>query len=158
MAKLQMDANEKKNPTTQEDFRKYAESIFRCAEEYATLAIAPFPYLFDKAITAITTNMAFACELYLKALLVMEQKKTVSGHKIDELFRSIQSDEIKNRIQKRVGYDNFDLCIQEIKLAFTVTRYTYEYKQMAWDFKFLNLLMIALRDECKIQMEGSNNA
>lgn len=158
MAKLQMDANEKKNPTTPDDFEKYAESIIRCADEYATLAVASFPFLFDKAITAITTNMAFACELYLKALLVKEQRRIVNGHKIDELFRSIQSDEIKNRIQKRVGYDNFDLCIQEIKLAFTVTRYTYEYKQMACDFKFLNLLMIALRDECKIQMEGNNNA
>lgn len=157
-AKLQMDANEKKKPITPEEFQKYAESIFRCAEEYATLAIFSFPYVFDKSITAITTNIAFACELYLKCILVMEQKKTVTGHKIDELFASIQNEEIKNRIKSNVAYDNFDLCIKEIKLAFTVARYTYEYREMACDFKFLILLMIALRNESKKLMEGNDNA
>ena len=158
MAKLQMDANERKKPKTPEDFQKYAESILRSAEEYATLAMFSLPYIFDKSITAITTNIAFACELYLKCILVMEQKKIISGHKLDALFSSIQNEQIKSNIKDNVAYANFDLCIGEIKDAFIVARYDYEYKEMACDFKFMILLMNALRAECKKLMEGNNNA
>lgn len=84
-------------------------------------------------IIPIIVNASFACELYMKSILVKSglpvKKLRKCGHKLDELFY-ILPDGQRNDIQKRMynrGYGNeFELHLGEISNAFIEWRYWFE--------------------------------
>lgn len=157
MAFFQMDNNQKKALNAAQDYELYCKSTFRQAEEYFILSVNAAQYVFHDAVSAITSNIAFACELYLKCILLYEGQK-VSGHYLDNLFGKIQSEDIKSRIKTRIADENFDLSLQEIRKAFEVARYVNEYTVMTCNMQFLVKFMESLREECKDLLEMVDNA
>lgn len=152
MAFFQMDKNEKKKPISEEEYRQYAKRIYNNAEEYFNLIILAAKESQGAALltsaNAVFANMAFACELYLKSMLVYEKCQLVKGHWLNELFEQLGDQEIKNTIKRKVNRTDFDLCIKEVSKCFEVIRYAYEYKEMVCDVKFLLIFMFSLHDVC----------
>lgn len=144
---FQMDNNELKSPSTSEEFNQYAKSIFNTAESYYYLSSLGLRHDYSLAVDAIITNISFACELYIKAILVKEKSEKIRGHHLKELFELI-SDEAKARIKTAVGMRDFELYLGEINKAFEVSRYVYEYKRMGTNLILMIKLMQALRGEC----------
>lgn len=152
-----MEDNEKKALESNEDYVKYAKSIFGCAEEYYFILQSVIPSeLVLRSTMAVTTNTAFACELYLKCILVVKNKEIAKGHYLDELYNKINNTEIKRRIEYVVDENNFLLSLKEVRKAFEVARYVHEYKQMSCNIGFLVRLMNALRGECINILEEKN--
>lgn len=82
-------------------------------------------------------NRAFACELYMKAILSTSQQ-TVNGHNLKELFGLLPS-AIQADIQEHLPYsqNEFTTKLKEISDIFEECRYTYEYSKMHIDLLFL---------------------
>lgn len=151
MAKLQMDQNIKKQPKTADEYYNYAKSIFNCAEEYYRLIsviCTTCPNVFVQCTSATITNIAFSCELYLKSMLVLEKQSLERGHSLDELYQRLDNDNTKLRIRDNTKSTDFDLELKELGKSFEVSRYVYEYTEMACNVIFLTSLIDTLRSEC----------
>ena len=112
--------------------------------------------------TPAITNYALACEIYLKTLLLYENKKAKRQHALDKLFASL-SDEVRRDInystfQKYPEYDvlsgkiltdafGIELIKREAK-AFETWRYSYEYNDLSCDIGYFVAFSEALRDKC----------
>lgn len=84
--------------------------------------------IYDKNVSKpVVVNLAFACELYIKALLILQRKKqdVVSGHKLAELFSALDED-TKNRVLTDVSIKNWDIFMRDSSDAFEAWRYFYE--------------------------------
>ncbi len=92
-------------------------------------------------------NMAFACELYLKALISDGEK--VRGHEWSTLFKKLSPEDRQSIIQTPCFKDdsNFELKIKENERAFEEWRYHFEPdKSISVDIIFLENLAITLHD------------
>ena len=102
---------------------------------------------------AYTANLAFACELYLKQLLILEDNEQ-RGHKLKDLYNCLSADSkdfISAEYVKRcndfkekhdVTLSSFEDCLENYNTAFEDWRYWYEgnknSKMMGWyDFHIL---------------------
>ena len=157
MAFLQMDKNAKRTLCTPQDYRHASKVTFEHANDFFALSMNAMKNLFPQAISAITANIAFTCEIYLKCILLYEEQE-IEGHYLDALFSKIKSNEIKQQIKNFVCDKDFDTSLKEVRKAFEIGRYGNEYPTMACNMKFLGDLMISLQKECKILLEVAENA
>lgn len=93
-----------------QDFRKSAELI----EE-------------NDLTKPVMVNIAFACELYMKALLMWNRKdrEIIEEHKLDALFGMLEIS-IQERIKQETGVQNWDVFLKHSADAFCAWRYYYE--------------------------------
>ncbi len=109
---------------------------------------------FDFKVPEIV-NMAFSCEVFLKAIIVIEGKE-VKGHKLKELWNEMNPcyaqmimDELKSVTE--LEQDDILANIENISNAFAVWRYLYEVKGRSIYIGFLNDFAWVLREQvCKI--------
>lgn len=75
----------------------------------------------------VVVNLAFACELYMKSLLMLQKKSqsVVQGHMLDNLFSQL-NDDVKKRILAEVHINNWDEFMKDSSNAFDAWRYFYE--------------------------------
>lgn len=96
---------------------------------------------------------AFACELYLKALLLNDQKY-VKGHYLNELF-----EEMSLVMQKKLcnyfknceySYDEAGVKfgMENVSEIFTEIRYSHERNSYGADIRFLGCLVVILNKMC----------
>jgi hypothetical protein len=92
------------------------------------------------------TNRAFAIELYLKALLLSENKEE-EGHRLDKLFKKLTADN-KKRIIDALGAEEakFERDIESISNTFVRWRYIHEVNQASLNLDFLKNLSYAVKD------------
>jgi len=83
----------------------------------------------------IVTNTAFACELFLKALL-QNSKTLKGGHNLLELFQSLP-EEIKRDIIGSRNSTHFFEELTRISCLFEEWRYIYERQLTSLNFRFL---------------------
>lgn len=87
--------------------------------------------------SAYTTNLAFACELYFKQLLLLSGKN-IDGHKLNELFSDLP-DKLRVKVEKEYSAKvlsetskrnvqpmSLNECLKEYNSAFCDWRYTFE--------------------------------
>lgn len=90
---------------------------------------------FEILVVPGTVNIAFACELYLKAILRESGNKT-KLHNLEKLYVKLP-DEIKNEIEKNFNGDDFLKELKGICNAFVDWRYVYEKETIEINFAFL---------------------
>ena len=75
----------------------------------------------------VIVNLAFSCELYMKALLMLQQKnrKIIISHELDQLFSELNED-IRERILCETNIRNWDRFMKASSNAFEAWRYYYE--------------------------------
>lgn len=114
-------------------------------------------------------NSAFACEVFIKALLVyhgmtVEQIKSI-GHFLDKLWNeySIKDSQTSRRIQESIrnyfqSDDNtlFDRKLKEASNAFANWRYMYEGREAELNLHFLMAFREILRTTCCQQLYGKS--
>ena len=141
---------------TVEDYHKLAKGFYENAKEYYELCELAMPLLY-RGNWALFVNACFACEQFLKAILLVEQydfykmKKPEKRHNLYDLFSHL-SDEAKTYIK---GYDNmkqftgFDMDLKQIGNGFEVIRYMPECRGMMVDVNFLFNFLCSLADASK---------
>lgn len=100
----------------------------------------------------VGSTAAFACELYLKALLAKTQNGQTTGHKLNALYAQLPTD-ISSDIEDTTNHsypfttrhETFSDCLAEISNAFAELRYIYEYSAYKINFTFLFSFLAALR-------------
>lgn len=126
--------------------------------------ILGYKYLHDRKtmpIVPMITNMAFACEPYLKYLLErnnIEQPKGNDGHNFQILISSLPEklrQELINNISlayNEINLENFDEKIEPIKKCFSNWRYIHEATfEKDVDLELLVRLMLVLQNMCAKQ-------
>ncbi len=110
-------------------------------------------------------NSAFACEVFIKTLLVIHGK-TLSKedkHNLQELWKRFKKLDdttavfIEERMRKWFNSDNedlFDELLREASNAFVHWRYIYEMEDGDLNLNFLRGFRLFLRDECCRQLFG----
>ncbi len=107
--------------------------------------------------TASLVNTAFACELFLKALLLYTNSKNPRGHKLKTLF-----EKLPNKYQTLVETEVFRRCggqvktiwgvphLDELSNAFSEWRYWFEDKRntMRGEIGYLNNFREVLKELC----------
>lgn len=86
-------------------------------------------------IVPIVTNAAFACELFLKALL-QKNNRLKSSHRLLDLFQALPG-EIKDDIISLKDGELFIKELTKISCLFEEWRYIYERQLISLNFKFL---------------------
>lgn len=116
--------------------------------------------------TPAIVNSAFACEVFLKALLLYYNIKLKREHKLKDLYELLpknDKEQIKQGtlIKYPVGWENgFGLeRLEHISDAFVEWRYSYEYVpgkrgSLQIDIGFLNAFRNTLRDVCCFRLFG----
>ena len=112
-------------------------------------------------------NSAFACEIFLKTLLMLkgESKNRIKsiGHGLMELWNEYKIIDIttSNRIEKEIQglykTNNENLFLERIteaSYAFEHWRYIYEKDNETLDLNFLTYFRLELREECCQQLYG----
>ena len=156
--------NTSNNLFTGQQMFRHACAFSDCAD-FAMKALDSQKTSVEWYTTPAIVNSAFACEVYLKALLFfynIRMKK--KEHKLKELYELLPEDDkecIKREILIRYGRawkDGFGLeRLEHISDAFVKWRYNYEYvpeklSNMQIDIGFLNAFRNALRDVCCVQL------
>ena len=108
----------------------------------------------------VVINSAFACEVFMKALLLHHGKKMPKSHKLRDLYEALP-DKTKDWVKQTtsLGFRDFwfDLwgfeILDQVSNAFVEWRYRYEYDwtksaTMRIDIGFLNRFRDALREAC----------
>ncbi len=86
-------------------------------------------------LVPIITNMAFSCELFLKAILKHDNKE-IKTHNLKELFNNLPED-IKNKIMKSQNEEDFMAKLENISNLFEEWRYLYERYPNSVEYNFL---------------------
>lgn len=141
MAYFQMDKNPIKELETEADFEKWSKGCYRQAEMFYKLCYRCRDMLLGEAMDAVYANIAFSCELYFKSLLFDQQIDCRKEHDLYKLYKSLP-DKLQEEIKeihpcRNTPKANFELELKEVGKAFTVFRYMYERKMMAWNGLFL---------------------
>ncbi len=76
---------------------------------------------------AVIVNLAFSCELYMKALLMLQKKnrEIIIGHELNQLFSELDVT-VKERILSETNIRNWDRFMKDSSNAFDAWRYYYE--------------------------------
>lgn len=108
----------------QVDYKVTAYLAYRHAHEFSKSA----ELLYDSMSTRVVmVNISFACELYMKALLIWNNKcdSIIREHLLSELFTKLDAN-IQVRIKKESGIKEWDVFIKHSSDAFRNWRYYYE--------------------------------
>ena len=115
----------------------------------------------DFYVSPVTINSAFACEVFLKAILTYQDKKTPRLHKLRDLYNALPK-ELKKLIKCEVSGGYPDMWtnfsgqdyLDNISDAFVEWRYNYEHDwrkdgcTMHIEIGFLNRFRDTLREIC----------
>ncbi len=105
--------------------------------------------------TPVIVNYAFACEVYLKALLFfLQTSKKLNTHKLFDLYKNLPEAQQKNiaiqmynqNVLLKDGLGRSQL--ENISEAFVKWRYSYEYSTLHIDTSYLQAFCKVLREEC----------
>ena len=82
-------------------------------------------------------NMAFACELYMKSILILNTE-TSKEHNLNELYHTLPP-KIKEKIQQKFNSDTpyFQESLNKVADCFEECRYLYEYETLTVNLPFL---------------------
>jgi hypothetical protein len=124
-----------------------AKSAFRNAEEFYIGAGLIFVQDIQ-LIQVVSVNLAFACELYLKAMLYELNVDFGRTHRIVELFRLLP-EEYQKKIKANAHFkydkeDNFHLILEEISDTFVFLRYSHERKAVVGNWDGLSTISTAM--------------
>lgn len=101
---------------------------------------------FEMLLVPAITNRAFAVELYLKAILLSENKEE-EGHRLDKLFKKLTTDNKKRIIDAlKTEEAKFERDMESISNTFVRWRYIHEVKQASLNLDFLKNLSYAVKD------------
>lgn len=106
-----------------------------------------------------TINAALSCEIALKNLIYIQEKKFIRGHNLKKLFQRISPKLQKKYLEQTISFYNeitlggkgnlspteFMKCLDEAKETYEHKRYIYE-KAVSIDIDFLEALMFSLND------------
>ena len=99
-----------------------------------------YPKLSAAFIIPITVNIAFACELFFKSLLLLEEKDFSESHNIEKLFKQLNG-KTQSKIFDIVNFDyvydsgksitkkQFNEALKAIKDYFVTQRYLFEKRE-----------------------------
>lgn len=154
VGRMQLDENPRKRPATPEDYASMAEGALKNGNDFYQAALTYGIHNPQRAVlgVALTCNLVFAAELYLKALIYSGGRKPPYGHNLEALFRAIRDeerDEVIASCLSRLGertVEEFWLSLHEIGNAFDVLRYSYERVGYVLDYQFVLSLAEALHD------------
>ena len=81
----------------------------------------------NKLTKPVMVNIAFACELYMKALLMWYSKcrKIIGEHKLDALFGMLEMP-LQDRIRRETNIEYWESFLNDSADAFCAWRYYYE--------------------------------
>lgn len=144
-----------------------SEKMFLTADAFTkSCEILVFKFSHDKKtmpIVPMITNIAFACELYLKYLLSIngiEPPIGNNGHNFKILINLLPDDYKKDLIKRicisynEVTFENFNDKIEPIKKCFSSWRYIHEAKfEKDIDLELLVKLMLTLQIICNEELE-----
>lgn len=155
MAYFQLESNEKKQPSSVQDFVVLTGECLKTADSFYKLAYLGIKQGDSELIlgSSVRASIAFSCELYLKALLYANQQFEIRTHELDELYEMLDSEleqEIyemhpKGNLAEQRLPDYFYLQIKELRKAFTFFRYEHEWGSWASNIQFLIELADTLR-------------
>lgn len=116
------------------DKKELAKAAFRNAEEFYTGAGVIFKICSVSLIQVVFVNLAFSCELYLKAMLYELDIDFGKTHRIIDLYNMLPV-LIKTKIKSNVQFpndkaENFELVMEEISDSFVFQRYAHERKMI----------------------------
>ena len=80
-------------------------------------------------LAPIVTNITFACELYLKAIILYKQGSVKPVHSIEELFNQLDEED-KEIIKNSSKIFDWTQFMEELDAAFVTWRYLYENCQL----------------------------
>ncbi|MGX9818177.1 hypothetical protein [Lactococcus lactis] len=142
----------KPKPTTNEDFIQLARDCNNQAVQFTNIILSqknslnPFDF-------AIFSNMAFACELFIKSILYYENQewalKKQKGHDLLDLFDNLspqtQQVIVQNFQPDQISLENMKIELRDISLIFEKFRYIYEFQgPLAFNASFMFSLMWSL--------------
>ena len=113
-----------KSKTLEFDYRLSSYLAFRHAQDFRKGA----GLLDDNRLTKpVMVNIAFSCELYMKALLMWKNKsqEIIAEHKLDRLFAMLDL-HIQEQIKAETGIRGWDRFLSDSSDAFCAWRYYYE--------------------------------
>ena len=75
----------------------------------------------------VIVNLAFSCELYMKAILMLQRKsrEIIIGHELDQLLSELD-ETIRERILRETNIRNWNRFMKDSSNAFEAWRYYYE--------------------------------
>lgn len=141
-----------KNPTTNlksdEDYLRWSEKCLTEANAYFEVSFRCKDMILNENRNAFLTNVSFACELYLKYLLLIQNVDCRKEHNLYKLFKKlpekIQDDLKQNHPCSNTSTDKFNQELDDIGQAYMIFRYIYERGNMAYNFQFLMELLFSL--------------
>lgn len=130
------------------DKKALAKSALRNANEFYIGAELIFKQSSLELIQVISVNLAFSCELYLKAMLYELDVDFGKTHRISNLYKSLPEEQQK-RVKENVHFwhekkDNFELVLEEISDAFVFLRYAHERKAIVSNWEGLSAISTAI--------------
>lgn len=138
----------------------FADCASLCEEEPSK-----FEYRFQAHTVAGIVNSAFACEVFLKALLVFHEEKIEKEHELKKLWNKYREKDpqtaaaIKDMINRWFEADKeelFDEKLDVVSNNFMEWRYIYEWKDAKTNILFLKGMRLVLRGVCCEQFYGKS--
>ena len=144
-----MTENKIRELKTEEDYCYWAKGCYELASEYYIFLFKSKEQFIDYFIP-YSINIAFVCELYLKALLLNNRIDCSRKHDLYELYFKLPNDiklQVKNYHQcGNIDKKDFETNLKDVSKAFIILRYIYERKGMGFNFQFLFELLFALHN------------
>ena len=100
-----------------------ADIFFDSSKKLATLPIRNG--ILDPSTIPAIVLLAFACEVYIKFIAGLKNKKVNKNHSLSDLFRDLPI-EIQVEISNFTNTKNFESALADISLTFIDWRYIYE--------------------------------
>ncbi len=159
MATCQMDDNEKKVLVSEQEYLILATCVYERAKGYFMISKTVERDYGTKYLYQYFSIISFACELFMKSLLLRQKFGIKSMHDLTRLF-SLLGEDVRNAIKDKhpcgnIPRDQFDKNLKHIGKAFTACRYDYEFMTLAWNGRFLQELVYALNEYCTSIFEES---
>lgn len=130
------------------DKKALAKSALMNADDFYIGAGLIFKQSPLELIQVISVNLAFSCELYLKAMLYELDVDFRKIHRISDLYKLLPEEQQK-KVRENVHFrhekkDNFELVLEEISDVFVFLRYAYERKAIVSDWDGLTAISTAI--------------
>lgn len=112
------------------DFKTTAVLAYRQAREFLKAAEIVDEH---KPTKPMMVNIAFACELFLKAIYIWDNacEESVRVHELKDLFELLD-EPLQKRIIEETEIKNWDKFIKDSSTAFKDWRYVYEKDKRFW--------------------------
>lgn len=133
--------------------KSLAKSALKSADEFYIGAGLIFKQSSLELIQVVSVNLAFSCELYLKAMLYELDVSFGKTHRISDLYKLLPEEQqkmIKENIDFRYEKkDKFELVLEEISDSFVFLRYAHERKSFVISWDVLSSISTAIMQVAK---------